>query len=842
MADCIDVMMDITFVNAVDEPPLELVVPILSRALKDRKADLRKKAAKTCGNIVTLVLHPGVLVPHVSSLLPGITAGLVESQPEVREVCARALAGMVQGMGGQPVYELLPKLEALQEAMTQAHSAADREKAHQDLEQMAADEIKKCTDAISAEEASKGAEKQAVVARLHALLAEQLPGELQPEVLQHAKQVVETVLTEALTRADGKGALHAGSSAEEALAFLRAYAPSTAVDAAIAAVTEPICTAANAIYGVQTTGDERIVDLRNIILAYPGRVLLQRSYLHMDRGHCYGLVGQNGVGKTTIMTRIAQQDIHNFPTHLKCVYVQHEVHRGKSDAAETVLSFMQSQVPDETEAEVIGALHSVGFSEKMVNGPVVDLSGGWRMKLAIARAMLQKADILLLDEPTNHLDAASVAWLAGYIKSLKNTTVMVVSHDADFQEKVVTDVIHIHDLKLTYYSDGFGNFRRANPALFPEDGEDSTQQGDAQAEDGAAADANGAAASEEPSTADDKPYGSFDFTSQPFVFPDPGKLEGIKSKKKPVLTMLGVSFRYEGSDKDTLTDINVKLSLGSRVALVGANGAGKTTLLRLLVEDLPTNTGVGEVWKHHNLRLSYVAQHSMHHLEANIKSTPIAYIQDRFGFGKDKEVENKVTVKLTDEEKEIAETRGEIGTVMGRRTMGKTLEYEVLRTGRKQEDSQWFNMNDLKLQKPYVLKLVKAYDEKMAAMASGADQRPITTGEIKKHLKDFGINEVLATGKIKNLSGGQKSRLVLAAAMWSRPHLLALDEPTNYIDRETLAALADSLKTFNGGVFLISHNAAFVEEVCNEQWMVAGGTCHPPKKMGKDKKASKASE
>lgn len=77
------------------------------------------------------MLHPGVLVPHVSSLLPGITAGLVESQPEVREVCARALAGMVQGMGGQPVYELLPKLEALQEAMTQAHSAADREKAHQ---------------------------------------------------------------------------------------------------------------------------------------------------------------------------------------------------------------------------------------------------------------------------------------------------------------------------------------------------------------------------------------------------------------------------------------------------------------------------------------------------------------------------------------------------------------------------------------------------------------------------------------------------------------------------------------------------------------------------------------
>lgn len=153
-------------------------------------------------------------------------------------------------------------------------------------------------------------------------------------------------------------------------------------------------------------------------------------------------------------------------------------------------------------------------------------------------------------------------------------------------------------------------------------------------------------------------------------------------------------------------------------------------------------------------------------------------------------------------------------------------------------------MNDLKLQKPYVMKLVKAYDEKLAASASGADQRPITIPEIKKHLKDFGINEVLATGKIKNLSGGQKSRLVMAAALWSKPHLLALDEPTNYIDRETLAALAESLKTFNGGVFIISHNAAFVEEVCNEQWPVSGGTCHAPQKLGKDKdkKGSKADD
>lgn len=141
--------------------------------------------------------------------------------------------------------------------------------------------------------------------------------------------------------------------------------------------------------------------------------------------------------------------------------------------------------------------------------------------------------------------------------------------------------------------------------------------------------------------------------------------------------MTGVSFRYPGSDKDTLKDINVKLALSSRVALTGPNGAGKTTLLRLLVEDLPTLPGVGEVWKHHSLRLSYVAQHSMHHLEANLQSTPIAYLQERFGFGKDKEVDNKVTVKLSPEEKEVMEMRGEIGEVLGRRKKGNTVEYEV---------------------------------------------------------------------------------------------------------------------------------------------------------------------
>eukprot|EP00958_Prasinococcus_capsulatus_P000896 scaffold80_cov382-Prasinococcus_capsulatus_cf.AAC.3 len=101
--------------------------------------------------------------------------------------------------------------------------------------------------------------------------------------------------------------------------------------------------------------------------------------------------------------------------------------------------------------------------------------------------------------------------------------------------------------------------------------------------------------------------------------------------------------------------------------------------------------------------------------------------------------------------------------------------------------------------------------------------RPTTLAEVRKHLEDFGISPELADSKIRRLSGGQRSRLVLAAAMWSKPHLLALDEPTNYIDNDTLAALTHALKTFKGGVLTISHNEAFVNELCTEWWTVADG-------------------
>lgn len=124
----------------------------------------------------------------------------------------------------------------------------------------------------------------------------------------------------------------------------------------------------------------------------------------------------------------------------------------------------------------------------------------------------------------------------------------------------------------------------------------------------------------------------------------------------------------------------------------------------------------------------------------------------------------------------------------------------------------------------YVLKMVKNYDLKVQALESGLAVRPITSAEILEHLDDFGLGSDLAHGKIKQLSGGQRQRLVICAAFWSKPHLIALDEPTNYLDNDTLAALTQALKGFKGAVVTVSHNEDFVKEISNERWVVAGGS------------------
>ena len=209
---------------------------------------------------------------------------------------------------------------------------------------------------------------------------------------------------------------------------------------------------------------EYCLNLEGIILAFAGKVLLRPTSLKLEKGHRYGVVGQNGAGKTTLLTRLSAGDINGFPPGLRCVFVQHEVLVTLTDS---ILDFLTSQASSlgAAEADVKPCLEAVGFTRELMGKTVAELSGGWRMRLAIARAMLQKADLLLLDEPTNHLDVGAVEWLANHLNGLKHTTVLVVSHDYDFLTDVATDIVHFEDQALTTFGGGFPGFRKERPNL-----------------------------------------------------------------------------------------------------------------------------------------------------------------------------------------------------------------------------------------------------------------------------------------------------------------------------------------------------------------------------------------
>lgn len=192
-----------------------------------------------------------------------------------------------------------------------------------------------------------------------------------------------------------------------------------------------------------------------------------------------------------------------------------------------------------------------------------------------------------------------------------------------------------------------------------------------------------------------------------------------------------------------------------------------------------------QVWKHRNLRVAYVAQHSFHHVEKHLDSSPVDYIKWRFYGGVDRENMEKSTMKLDEEEIEKkAEKRfGDVDQVVGRRKNGRTMEYECTFIGQTARDPNKYIPMETMAEMGHA-KLVAQCDARVAAMAAGLDLRPLVIAEIQAHLNDFNLDAEFGThGTIKRLSGGQKVKLVLAAAMWNKPHVIVLDEPTNYLDR-----------------------------------------------------------
>merc|ERR1711904_545653 len=273
--------------------------------------------------------------------------------------------------------------------------------------------------------------------------------------------------------------------------------------------------------------------------------------------------------------------------------------------------------------------------------------------------------------------------------------------------------------------------------------------------------------------------------------------------------------------------------------------------IKILVGEMTPQDGT--IWKASGLRMAYVAQHAFHHLEKHMQETPTQYIMWRFAGNDDKEsLEFKSDKLSVDEETAraakwcIDQVRGDVrrvtdpkedpkkakqdeanvvvpDAILNRRQKKKekTYEYEVKWQFKGIESNTWVE-KDILVKMGY-LKMVQPEDEKQAAMA-GLQSKQLTQPGVEKHLADFGVHaESASHTQINQLSGGMKVKVVLAAAMWQNPHILILDEPTNYLDREGLGALVLAIKDYKGGVLIISHNKEFCDGVAQEKWIMKGG-------------------
>ena len=745
------VMAGVTFVQSVESPALAMVVPLLLRGLREKTIATKRQSAVIIDNMSKLVDNPLDAAPFLPLLLPALETNAESiADPEARDVTERAVAQ-------------LKRLKALADKAVSVRGDTSK----------LSDEFKKGLGVESSPALDAAVAHASTIATCMMDLGFM-------EDLQWTKNV-SSVFKDFVDSA----------KADEVVEAVRVEAEKMLV------IPE------------EEDEDDDAEELCNcqFTLAYGTKILLHNTKMKLKRGKRYGLLGGNDSGKTTLMRSIANNQVEGFPdvTEVRTVFVEADIQGEQShlSCVDYVYADEKIQALNINKDEIAKVLATVGFTEDGKAKPyhaVSTLSGGWRMKLALARAMLQKADILLLDEPTNHLDVINVAWVKNYLNSLTDVTSIIVSHDSGLLNDCCTNILQIENLKLHQFKGNLDEFVKIKPQA--------------------------------------RSYFSFTESKLKFSFPQPGPIEGVKSKGKALMKMSGCTFTYPVNKTPTLFDISVQVSLSSRVACVGENGAGKSTMIKLLVGEIEPQTG--DVWKHPNARIAYVAQHAFHHIESHLNKTPNEYIRWRYANqGEDKESLVKISMQFTPEEEKLQKTpfeiqfTGEDGKIKkikkvvselvgGRKTnKSKEYEYEVKYAGSTVDSGEYLPAKTLK--KMGWEKAMKAVDLKIAQRA-GLYVRPLSTKNVEKHLEDCGLDREFGTHyRMSALSGGQKVKVVLAAAMWNQPHILILDEPTNYLDRESLGALAGAIEEFEGGVVMITHNNEFCSKLCPETWVMDAG-------------------
>jgi ATP-binding cassette, subfamily F, member 3 len=398
-----------------------------------------------------------------------------------------------------------------------------------------------------------------------------------------------------------------------------------------------------------------MLNIANMTYRIGGRVLLEDASASLPTGHKVGLVGRNGTGKSTLLKLILNELVPesgeaSIPRNARIGTVAQEAPGGKETLLEVVMAGdvertqllaeaetakdpdriaeIQVRLADidaysaESRAAVI--LAGLGFTEAVQNGPCSALSGGWRMRVALAAALFGAPDVLLLDEPTNYLDLEGTIWLQSYIRDYPHT-ILLVSHDRDLLNISVDAILHLDQLKLTLYQGNYDNFERQRREKQALNSKMKKKQDDQRAHMQAFVDRFKAKASKArqaqsrmKALAKLEPIAELiDNAVAPFIFPNPEK-----QIAPPLVAWDKVSVGY--GDKTVLRNITLRMDPDDRIALLGSNGNGKSTFAKLLCGNLKPMLGTMS----HPSRLSigYFAQHQLDELSED--RTPFEYISE----------------------------------------------------------------------------------------------------------------------------------------------------------------------------------------------------------------------
>ena len=501
--------------------------------------------------------------------------------------------------------------------------------------------------------------------------------------------------------------------------------------------------------------------IKELTLDAWGRRFFEEASATIPTGAKVGLVGRNGIGKSTLF-KVILGDLHTtsgevaFPKHFRVGTVDQEAAASPVSLLATVLQADWERHALLTELETaaperIGDIHGrlieigadrapsraaeilsgLGFSQADLDRPMAEFSGGWRMRVAMASALFAEPDLLLLDEPTNYLDLEGSLWLEARLKRYPHTAI-IISHDRELLNNSVDSILHVAGGKLDYYTGGYDDFERMRAEKLRLNAAARVKQDAERAHLQAFVDRFKAKASKAAQAqsrmkrlAKLPPIAAIGAEHvQSFTLPSPER-----PLAPPLIRLEGVSAGYDG--RPILKDLTLRLDIDDRIGLLGVNGAGKSTFAKLIAGALPKMSGA--MHRDGRLKVGWFHQHQIEALEP--LDTPL----------------------------------------------------------------------DLMRQ--------------MLPEATEASRRA--------RLAQYGLGASKAETQHKDLSGGERARLLLNLVAAQAPHLLILDEPTNHLDIDSRRALLDALNDYEGAVVLITHDRSLMEMVADRLWLAADGSIAP---------------